>query len=441
MNQNFLTLMRSRIPSSMQTQYPLFTYLVMQYFRWLNYQYIPGNSLNDYSNLIYEAYGDNDYRQKVLNDLGFELKSNVNSDMIYSLVDQFMNSRGTVNSFKLLFLLVYGANVDITYPRDNMCYLSAANWSRTNWMCITGDVDLEEDSVFGAVQGATSKVYAGIESYFPIYIHNRRYYMIELTYNSESFTVGEPIKIRYGNKNYYEVNVPLIKPIITSVGHLYKNGDEIQIISDYSGKYKVASVELSSVTSMTITNGGTGYIVGDIITSVPNNGFFATVSAVNSSGTITAIFESDGGRSFAEIPEFNVISATGTGAILSGSGNSIGAILTINTIIPSVSLSSSSISIISDNGSGAAISTAQVATIPRSRWIDSKGFLGVNSTIQDSAIVHEYAYTIESNINTNVYLDDVKNYVHPAGFSINNHRKEEVNTTISPTSITTITVG
>lgn len=425
---NYLSLIQSRFPANLETDYPIFSYMMMKYHEWLNYQYAPGNVLNDYSNLLYQEYSDSDYTSKVIADLGFDIKTGLDTDIVYQLIDNFFKSKGTVNSFKLLFKLVYGADVEITYPRDRMLYLSSANWLTTRWICITGVVELEENCIYGGIQGSTSKAIAGIESYFPLYIGNTRYYMLEISNDEHDFIVGEPIHVQYADKKYFETNIPLLKPSISG-GSKYSKGDKVRVIGDYTGLYKIKNVSKGEVESLSTTASGIGYAVNDIIYTTPNNGFFARVRTVNGSGQITSTELISRGTNFQKIPLLSIKSKTGVNAKVNAVSTKIGRPLEIETSCPTVSISGTPTSVvINSTGTGATVTTIPVATLKRERWYDQKGMLGYNTLLPDSLHIHEFAYDIRTNISTNQYSDLVKEYVHPTGLTFNSINEQTTTT-------------
>jgi hypothetical protein len=85
-----------------------------------------------------------------------ELDSNIlNVPNVLSTIKDFYASKGTIYSIKYLFKLLYGASVDVSYPKDQMIKPSASTWSvDTILRCrvISGDPINLKDSVLEQIE-------------------------------------------------------------------------------------------------------------------------------------------------------------------------------------------------------------------------------------------------------------------------------------------------
>lgn len=204
--------------------------------------------------------------------------------------------------------------------------------------------------------------------------------------------------------------------------------------------------ELGILGKMIINDGGSGYVVGDVIEFINVLGGYGTggaanVRTVNATGAITNVQfmfvpgHPVGGSGYNQnyLPSANVISATGTGAniavtqLLGTGGTFIVANSVLGTIerititnrgsgytdIPSINLTQS--------GDGTATANATIVEGVFSypgRWLNDDGHISSANYLQNRDYYQQYSYVIRSGVSTAKYKKALKDLIHPAGMKM-----------------------
>ncbi len=321
----------NRLPEDVTINYPEFTKFIQLYYLW-GQQHGYDSIINNNRSLLYQQVYNKEYEERVIKNLGIDISiikdSPIKTEMLYKLVNEFLETRGTATAFEILFRMMFNQQTSITYSRDSLFKTSAATYLRTSVILISGLYPLSQ---YSKIRGMRSNTTANIESFIPYYINNTRYYIIECNNIYDQFIVGEPLEITNLNYTYNEMHIPLIQLDIVNPGILYKKGD-ILIPSNnlFSGTFIVKSVSKGTIDSIEIINGGTDYKVGDKILTVPASHFDAFVSGVSGTGTITSVKIRNKGYNFEDIPDYKINTIDGKDAILKLKTTTIGNIKEID---------------------------------------------------------------------------------------------------------------
>jgi hypothetical protein len=129
---NISSLIQSQFPQFVQEDYPALIAFIEAYYKYLELEKNPQDIL---SNLI--AYADIDrtldefvskFEKQYLNGLPQEVKGDKRTFMKY--VKDLYNTKGTEESFRLLFRLLFNEEIEIVYPKQQMLRLSDGKWSQ-----------------------------------------------------------------------------------------------------------------------------------------------------------------------------------------------------------------------------------------------------------------------------------------------------------------------
>ena len=188
-----------------------------------------------------------------------------------------------------------------------------------------------QDNVFklmgNKITGQTSNANAIVESVLNETIGS---FVVSTIYLSG--TVGTFVEEIISDGTYsFNLGSMLVDTKITTAGNNYSIGDIIPIsgggASASGAAIKVKELTAGHIESVVITNGGSGYAVGDkiIFDNVGHmdiNGRTASilVKTVNGSGAVTAITLEDKGRGYISLPTVSGGSGTGLNITLMGSG-------------------------------------------------------------------------------------------------------------------------
>lgn len=409
---------RQSIPTYIQETYPEFVNFLITYYTYLETEGVVSELIKFEENIM-GLQDDPVYIRKFLSELGFDIGVNLDlqPDLQYKLINDFFAMRGTEPSLKLLFRMLFNEDVSIEYPRDKLLYPSFANYTHNIFLITTApDNIVLPDITFAGAVGLTSKATAAVENIDIIVSPDqKRYYLIECSFATEDFHLNEVIRILADGQEIDVINTGAFNIDIDVTGNGYKLFDTVNISGCIqTGVGHVSAITNGPIEEITVSKAGTNYVLDDVI--MANNGFYAKVSEIGPNGEIIKVIIKHGGYKYSEYPAFNILSKTGSGAELVGYGSKVGGIKTITFENPYALCNNSIISVASISGYGFIGETKLVPKININKWTDEKGFLGINSIVQDSDTHHEFAYHIVSGVPSNKYIDIVDQYVHPYGF-------------------------
>lgn len=190
-----------------------------------------------------------------------ELFSGVDTAVALKNIREFYKSRGTENSFKFLFRLLYGEDIEIYLPETDMLRASDANWKNLDVIRTTVPLfDIQNSSssvsttqlISRTIRGKSSKATATVEFAKEVVYGGFRFAELELSDIKGTFLPNETIRTtNIGDGSVIEVQ---ILGLVTSVsiddpGSNYKVGDRISVSAGLTetGKATGAIVEVSSV--------------------------------------------------------------------------------------------------------------------------------------------------------------------------------------------------
>lgn len=369
-----------QLPEFVQSQHPLFTTFVKAYYEWLE-------SKNDSDGLTLKTM-----YEKVDNPSALVNKINENKDIDNSadaFIQFFKNeilpfassapsaddrylvkkirdvylSKGTPNSYKLLFRLLYGIEIDVFETNEQILEASEGRYNDFTVMNVKviegettledvdlGNVTIDSDgvqfaiSIFGAKRGTI----------------NGKTYITFLLNKDPGFSVGDRLNIKdtvNRDKSFIAEVVPHLSELkpLKDIGG-YSVGDSIKVTdSDREFVAKVTSVTRGPVTSIIIKDRGVGYKKNESISFMngKETGGSVLITEVDSAGRILEIDSkvvrtgslnngylsddfteveipiTDGGN-FSDIPSVSISSKEGYGADIRAISNKIGRITQVD---------------------------------------------------------------------------------------------------------------
>jgi hypothetical protein len=304
---NFISpIIAERKPIFIKQDYKKLGLFIDHFYQFLEEQ---GNPLEVLENFVDNSEPNNAvdiYIDKILTDLGFNIQKNLTiskKELIHHL-KEFYLSRGSEASFKFLFKLLYGSDLEIGYPRTRMLVPSQATYSGRLFIFTTTHnigTELFDTLVRSSsdhdvrVRGVSSKEDASVESISLVYTSNQIYLKIQVGSPYHLFQKGEGIEIisQETGETIIENFVDTGGLEIVSPGKGYSIGDRIQITNHrVTGEAFVKTLVEGSVSDLEIQNGGQGYAVGDSIRTAPRergHSFSAAVTRVDDSSNYLTV--------------------------------------------------------------------------------------------------------------------------------------------------------
>lgn len=422
------------LPEFVREDYPMYVAFVKAYFEFLEEE---GNLLHymeRFKRNLDPDLADDDFLLRYQSEFAntFPLSNEISTNQLLKLMKEFYLSKGSEDSFRFIFTVLYNKSIDIIYPRDYMytpssgtytsdiiVYISGENWFKLNY-----DVDY----LTASIQGITSTATAIIDTITTSYYDGQLVLRLELSSSDGDFEVGEDVILAVEDVEVQETIFGAITSIsIDDGGTNYEIDDELTITDSSTGrraKAKISQLAKGKLDEVNIINPGSGYEVGDLVKAqsiIGSNGygFRARVYEVDVGGEILSVRVEHGGYDYTKTTNAVISSTGGSGAILELNGDDIGKIQAIEVIDGGINYQTTgtiSISINTVNGVGASL-IPQLGPI----FTEPKRYRGITSTpsgvskTQDSFYYQQFSYVIASDISPSEWLGTVKRIGHPAG--------------------------
>lgn len=323
----------------------------------------------------------------------------------------FYEVKGTDESYKILYRALFNEDVLVYYPSRNVFMTSSASWSSDKSFKITYDGD--GFSLRGKRLTGENK---GFKCLISDVVKQNDQWIIIYQNSTGDFIPNE--KLAISGQDDYAYVVPVYEiASIDSKSRWYDN-DIIKLENDLI--IKVDKINYGYIEAITITNGGTGYEIGDEIFTESNysgTGFKATVLSVDTDGAILTV----------------TVNRTGFGYVnenvwfVGGSGTGFTAIPTWNADFrkihtASIVLNRKKVSpsdetfVFGDNES--IVMKSGVYTAPR-YWKKIRGAPSTETArIHDSYYYQEFSYVLSSTAATADYDVALKKILQVAGLKL-----------------------
>ena len=299
----------SQFPDFYKDQGPLFILLMEEYYKWLEtnepeYANYVGALVN--GNPLYHGRRLTDYKDvdRTIDEFFIHFKekfvknttidSTVSKEQLIKSAQDIFSSKGSERSIDLLFKNLYGRNIEVYYPGNDVLrtsdgtyvspiYLELSISTRTNLMV--------GKSITGSSSGAT----ANIEYIVRRNVNGK---IIDVAFLSNvigTFRSGEIV-----SEDGVDLNAPKIVGSLTNInltlsGLNFTLGEEVNITSTngIEGKALITAVDFTTgKVSITLTDGGWGYTNSTVETVVSSKGVeYFNLSNANSNITTFERFE------------------------------------------------------------------------------------------------------------------------------------------------------
>ena len=410
----------NRLPNDVHVSSPNFVKFMQDYQRY-NLDSGVNFVLNNYKDLLYQLAYNKSYEERILKSFGIDVDivetSNIHGELLYKLMTEFLETRGTRTSFEILFKIMFNKNVEIEYIKDKLFIPSSGTFQQTKLILITGTYPIDFNT---SIRGLRSNNIVNIEEFTPYYINGSRYYIIKCNNIKENFINGEPLEVISNYGKVTEVHVPLLKFNINNGGSLYKKGDVIKINNGKNDYFIINAVEKGIISSIDIVDGGINYKIGERIKTINQSHFDARIKNVDINGSVTEIEIKNPGYVFTEIPEIQIISELGSGLTIKLISDSIGK---VKNIIPGkgsfIYDLNDTYTVESEFGLNLELSYQKVDGYIISEYISDNHYLGNSCLIIDSNNKHSFSYNIISDIPGIKYKNAIDKYVNPTGYIYN----------------------
>lgn len=292
----------SNIPNYIKEEYPVFHKLIIDYFKWLEFDHNFLYTLIHFADDIDVNNEHKPYIDIIKNELGWIYKTKLKIDdrTLIKLLRQLYLSRGSENSFKILFRILFDDEMEITYPRDKLFKLSDNNYIIKHEIITTADnfknnpklslQFLDANILNVNIMGMKSGLSLIVDELYPIVKDNKTYLKLLVNETNNDFLPFERVQI-YSEEigTFTERIFCKLTPKIMNRGFNFKKSDELIIrnLNDSTTEFIVGDIKVDSVSTGGITGigidsyvennikyykAGNNYKTGDIVTADDNTG-------------------------------------------------------------------------------------------------------------------------------------------------------------------------
>lgn len=338
-----------------------------EYYRFLNQEGGPTYALNTLLDNRDVDRAVDDFLALIHNEIGAGFAKEIRTlqadkNNLYKHIKEFYSCKGSLDSFQTLFKLLFGVNVEIILPKDQMLIASDGRWSQQESFFIETTTG-EPLSIVGKIITVTS-----LNNYIDVEV--------------------ERIRKVYPAQDYYEIFIT-------------RNPDTNRIIVGATiDQYGVQGTVIESLGNIEIVYAGQDFDVPQFVNiNEGSTGTLIRISEVTSAGAISKIKIISFGIGYTDfyariIPKDEIIGAIDLVAINEADIETEIAAHPTHAILKFY------------NG---AIAKYQ------GEYVSNKGFLSDDIYLQDNYYYQNYSYVIRSGIQIDNYRNIVRKTVHPAG--------------------------
>lgn len=186
---------------------------------------------------------------------------------------EFYRSRGSEASYRLLFRLLFGQEIEFYYPSDDILRVSDGRWVEERSIRVISDDDvtaLDGAIVQGTISGATARVERIVRS------QESGIFIFELFLSNITgeFSSNEQIAANGITAEILNNVGPIANITVTEGGAFHQPGDIVSLlsISGSGGTARVTATDDQSAVEFVLVDGGSGYTVNSIATVIGGDG-------------------------------------------------------------------------------------------------------------------------------------------------------------------------
>jgi hypothetical protein len=363
-DRNLSHLVPDRLPEFVRVDHPTLVAFLSAYYEWLGLERNEGKVLSPMAmhdipdiDTTLDQFVEDFRKQYLLNfpeSLAINKKTNepVDARRLMKNIKQFYFAKGTEKSYEFLFRILYDTSVEFYYPKTDIMRLSSGRWAQNNYLRISNALG---DTIYRA---------AGNN-------------IVQKSANGSILATARVVDV-----NVYQIdNFPVAELLISGRNGTFTAGNLGLDFTDGDESFHEVSV-YSVVSSLSISNGGSDYEIGDLVRFVAQSGdsgqqAVGTVVEVDAVGSIRKIDINDFGINYKTSP--NIVIDTTRGSGFSGS-------VTVGALCQSSGY-----------------------------YTNNDGRLSTNKVLQDNHFYQNWSYVLKSEVVIDRYREVIRRLVHPIG--------------------------
>ena len=278
-------LVENLLPDFLDTEGPKFQTFVKAYYEWME---TTGQMTEQSKNILNNQDIDlaaeeflTYFKREILSDFPEDILAD--KRLVYKKIKDLYRSKGSEESYKLLFRILYNEELDFYYPGQDILRASDGRWVQENSLRITKPYRGNPDLLAGEIKGRTSGATAKVERVQNIFVDNIETYEVFVTNIEGTFLDAEEIDNTANNISGTIISRSgtLQNVIITDGGSGHQRNDLVTITSasGTGGRGTITITTGGVINKVAVTNTGSGFLRTDPL--IINN---TTRSAVNATG-------------------------------------------------------------------------------------------------------------------------------------------------------------
>lgn len=400
-----------QLSSHINEEYPLFVEFLSGYYEWLETEDSPYHKLRNHLSALDLKESLDGYSQLLKHEYLSTIPEKVLADkeILIKHSKQFFQSLGSEKSFQFLFKILYGEDIELYYPKNDILRASDATW--------IDDENLMYVSNSGNVNNFLYRRITQTREVFPG------------TFEYASATVNRIIN-RYANKfNFAELYVSDIVGEF-KIDYPIVVGDQAEWILPIASEVEVVSPGLNYTVDNSLTYVGDTRFKLDIPATVIGHvdTRYTTIMAasdlvVELDGDTVTDFTYDGKLlAHPDIIQGTIVTVSWpiySGYLAISRVGTVGQILDAELIDTPFGIITPQVYSSGHGGSGGSVRVLPALTKRIAGYfLDNESFLSTNKVLQDSEYYQDYSYVIKAGIDVDRYRDVVMNVLHPAGLKM-----------------------
>ena len=448
-------LIESQFPEHIRENGPNFVIFLEAYYEYLEQTNKAGNAirtLNDNQDIDRTV---SDFVEYFRREFALSIPKNALADkrLIVKHIREFYRSRGSQKSFKFLFHVLFGKEIDFYYPGEDILRASDGRWIRETVLTVetnTGNLYSLDGRV---ITGQTSGAIGRVQNIQKIIRSGIEVFTLTVENVTGTYVGDEIISDGFGNTVKIKVTIGPAGQILTQGGAFNVTGDVVDLIGTTSGALatgRVANIVSSLGLTFRISKGGSGYRTGaNSVFAMSANGSgssnsLPTVSVVSlSNSSVITLFTDlvkgvdsvklDGGLTAPSNVALTFSALGANSTTLSANLASANIYSVIGAKLKNISATIGSINAISISKPGSGYLTAPTVTII-DQGIVAEGFYGENGKVKgkDATITASIAPGAIQKIT--ITSQGLSNFAPSEKVNITNSRTATSNTTTLDTS-------
>ena len=269
-----------QLPDFVKQDHPTFVAFLEAYYEYMEEQGKPIEVVGNLQNYINLDKTTDDFleyfKQQFGKDLPEAIFANANKPFVLKNLRDFYLSKGSEKSFRFLFRLLNKEEIEFYYPSEDMLRVSDGKYTKNKIIRVidASGTNAVYDLVGKQIKGTISGAEAIVELILKEKVGPTEVSTIYLSGTRNEFIIGDTI---VDGSNTYVVASMVTDYKITNSGNNYLIGDTIDApggVGNSNALLKVNSLTRGEIATITIDDGGSGYVVGDSLTVDNEGGHF-----------------------------------------------------------------------------------------------------------------------------------------------------------------------